>query len=181
MPNMLAVVVPARSPEPGDGDERDLLCGWLAFHRDALAAKCDGVAGNDLVRSGLGGSTMSLLGLVRHLTEMERVYGVWALGGGHLEFLYGPYDDSGPDGDFDDLAPDMVESSLAAWGAERAAVDTLIVDTALDDIASGMGGRFGGTSSSSCRSMPAITDTPTSSGKPSTAPAASESRTGPGS
>jgi hypothetical protein len=129
----------ARSLEPGDGDERDILCGWLAFHRDALAAKCDGVADNDLLRSGLGGSTISLLGLVRHLTEMERVYAVWALGGGQLDFVYGPYEDGRPDGDFDDLTIDMVESSLAAWRAERGAADTLIAAMALDDV--GLGNR----------------------------------------
>jgi hypothetical protein len=129
----------ARSLEPGDGDERDILCGWLAFHRDALAAKCAGVAENDLLRSGLGGSTMSLLGLVRHLTEMERVYAVWALGGGQLDFVYGPYEDGRPDGDFDDLTIDMVESSLAAWRAERGAADTLIAAMALDDV--GLGNR----------------------------------------
>jgi hypothetical protein len=132
-------MAPTRSPEPGDGHERDLLCGWLAFHRDALADRCDGVADNDLLRSGLGGSTMSLLGLVRHLTEMERVYAVWALGGGQLDFVYGPYEDAGPDGDFDDLTSDMVESSLAAWHAEREAADTLIAALALDDI--GLGNR----------------------------------------
>ncbi len=130
---------PARLPEPDDGDERAVLCGWLAFHRDALVSKCDGVADSDLVRSGLGGSTMSLLGLVRHLTEMERVYAVWALGGGQLEFVYGPYEDGGPDGDFDNLTTDMVESSLTAWRVERDAADTVISVMALDDI--GLGNR----------------------------------------
>jgi hypothetical protein len=63
-----------RAPEPDDADELDLILAWLAFHRDALAAKCEGVDHDDLVRAGLGGSALSLLGLVRHLTEMERVY-----------------------------------------------------------------------------------------------------------
>jgi hypothetical protein len=34
-----------RAPEPGQADERGLLLGWLAFHRDALAAKCGGLTG----------------------------------------------------------------------------------------------------------------------------------------
>ena len=93
----------SRAPEPVDGDERELLVGWLDFHRDVLMAKCEGVSGPDLVRTGLGGSALSLLGLVRHLTEMERVYVVHCVGGGELEFVYGPYEDGGRDGDFDDL------------------------------------------------------------------------------
>jgi hypothetical protein len=125
------------APEPEHGSERELLLGWLAFHRDTLAAKCEGVAASDLVRAGLGGSTMSLLGLVRHLTEMERVYFTYTLGaavGGELEFVYGPYVEGGPDGDFDDLTADMVDASFAAWHTERAAADALIdAYASLDD------------------------------------------------
>jgi hypothetical protein len=33
-----------RAPEPGNAGERELLLGWLDFHRDALAAKCEGTA-----------------------------------------------------------------------------------------------------------------------------------------
>jgi uncharacterized protein DUF664 len=115
-----------RAPEPVDGSERELLLAWLDFHRDALLAKCDGVSETDLVRTGLGGSAMSLLGLVRHLTEMERVYLVYCLGGGELEFVYGPYEDGQPAGDFDELTPDMVDASFESWRRERAAADALI-------------------------------------------------------
>ena len=38
-----------RAAEPPDAAERDLLVGWLAFHRDALAAKCDGLTPDELV------------------------------------------------------------------------------------------------------------------------------------
>jgi Protein of unknown function (DUF664) len=124
----------ARSPEPSDGPEREILTGWLAFHRDALAAKCDGVPPAELARTGLGGSALSLLGLVRHLTEMERVYIVYALGGGPLEFVYGPYEDGQPAGDFDLLRGDMVQASMEAWHAERTAADEILAScTSLDE------------------------------------------------
>jgi len=32
-----------RVTEPPDGDERSILIGWLAFHRNALLAKCAGL------------------------------------------------------------------------------------------------------------------------------------------
>jgi hypothetical protein len=117
-----------RAPEPDGGTERELLVGWLAFHRDALSTKCEGVSPQDLVRTGLGGSAMSLLGLVRHLTEMERVYFTYCIGGGELEWVYGPYEDDGPAGDFDNLRPDMVEPSFEAWRRERAHADRLIAE-----------------------------------------------------
>ncbi|MEP6697854.1 MAG: DUF664 domain-containing protein, partial [Pseudonocardiales bacterium] len=69
-----------RVREPGDGDERTVLLGWLAFHRNALEAKCAGLDAEQLATRSVSPSPPSLLGLVRHLTEMERAYGVWALG-----------------------------------------------------------------------------------------------------
>lgn len=127
-----------RAPEPSGGDERELLVGWLAFHRDALAANCEGVSPVDLIRAGLGGSSASLLGLVRHLTEMERVYFTYCIEGGELEWVYGPYEDDGPAGDFDNLRPDMVESSFEAWRRECAHADGLIAkQDSLDAAGSG--------------------------------------------
>ena len=113
--------------DPVGDTERELLLGWLDFHRSALSDNCRGVRDADLVRTGLGGTTMSLLGLVRHLTEMERVYLTHCIGGGGpLVFVYGPYEDGGPDGDFDDLRTDMVAPSFEAWHRERDRADGLI-------------------------------------------------------
>jgi hypothetical protein len=115
-----------RAPEPADGDERSVLLGWLAFHRDALAAKCAGLAPPELVERSAPPSPMSLMGLVRHLTEMERIYAAWALGPkGPLEFVYGDYTDGGPDWDFD-VDASQVDESLANWARERAAADAAI-------------------------------------------------------
>src|SRR3954451_18788654 len=69
-----------RVPEPPDGDERSVLLGWLAFHRSALEGKCAGLDAEQLVTRSAPPSPLSLLGLVRHLAEMERTYAVWALG-----------------------------------------------------------------------------------------------------
>ncbi len=121
-----------RAPEPQVGGERDLLLGWLAFHRDALAAKCAGVGPEDLVRTGLGGSELSLLGLVRHLTEMERVYLCHAIGGEELQFVYGPYVDGEPERDIHGLDAGMVEASVAAWRAECGRADEVLARHPLD-------------------------------------------------
>jgi hypothetical protein len=57
-----------------------VLLGWLAFQRNGLEAKCAGLDADQLVTRSTLPSPLSLLGLVRHLTEMERVYAAWALG-----------------------------------------------------------------------------------------------------
>ena len=127
-----------RAPEPRNADERDLLLGWLAFHRDALEAKCSGLTGEQLVESSVPPSDLSLLGLVRHMTEMERCYLVYALGGGTFELVYCTNDN--PDGDIAGLQPEMTPDSVQRWKQERADADRLLSGTnSLDAIAQGNG------------------------------------------
>ncbi len=127
-------------PEPGDEDERELLLGWLAFHRNALEAKCRGLTDEQLASRSARPSSLSLLGLVRHLCEMERVYGVWANGcPGTLVWVWGPYDDDGPERDIDCDAT-QVAASMRAWRDEKASTDGVIRGLALDD-AGGANGR----------------------------------------
>jgi hypothetical protein len=116
-----------RVPQPGDSSERELLLGWLAFHRDALAAKCDGMTPEQLVAKPAPPSPLSLLGLVRHMTEMERVYLVHALAGGTLRLVY--CTDRAPDGDIEGLTPETVPLSMDGWRAERARADVLLSAT----------------------------------------------------
>lgn len=92
-----------RAPEPSDAAERGLLLGWLAFHRDALAAKCEGLTDEQLVTRSAPPSDLSLLGLVRHKTEMEHAYLVRALAGGRFSWVY--CSDEAPDADICDLKP----------------------------------------------------------------------------
>ena len=132
--------VPERVPEPGEGDERSIVLGWLAFHRNALDAKCVGLSNDQLVERSAPPSPLSLLGLVRHLTEMERVYGVWANGCRcELVWVWGEYVDGGPDHDFDCAATE-VGHSMRAWRDEKASTDGVIRGLDLGD-AQGANGR----------------------------------------
>ena len=125
-----------RAPEPGNAGERELLLGWLGFHRDALAAKCEGLTPDELVQASASPSDLSLLGLVRHMTEMEHVYLVYALGGGAFKLVY--CTDEEPDADIAGLSPGLAHSSIARWHDERAHADQLLASSQpLDAIASG--------------------------------------------
>jgi hypothetical protein len=116
-----------RAPAPEDAAERDLLLSWLEFHRDALAAKCAGLGGDELIVESASPSDLSLLGLVRHMTEMEHVYLSYALGGegdGPLRLIY--CTDEAPDGDIEGLTATMVGPSLTRWHQVRRRVDDLL-------------------------------------------------------
>jgi uncharacterized damage-inducible protein DinB len=56
------------------GPEREQLGSWLAFYRATLLKKCSGLAFEDLARRPVATSTMSLLGMVRHMTFVEQVW-----------------------------------------------------------------------------------------------------------
>ncbi|HEY7625801.1 MAG TPA: DUF664 domain-containing protein, partial [Ilumatobacteraceae bacterium] len=112
--------------DPKDGDERSILQGWLSFHREVLAKKCAGLSSAELVTRSAPPSKLTLLGLVRHMTEMERVYLVYSLGPpGELHLVYGVYEDGGPEWDFD-VDESMVEASFELWHQERRAADALL-------------------------------------------------------
>lgn len=63
-----------RTPPPLLADERDMLRAYLDHHRATLALKCEGLTEEQLRRPSVPPSTLSLLGLVRHMAEVERAW-----------------------------------------------------------------------------------------------------------
>jgi pimeloyl-ACP methyl ester carboxylesterase len=66
---------PGSDPREGGprlGDERTTLNEFLRCQRLTLQLKCDGLDAGQLARCAVEPSTMSLLGLVRHMAEVER-------------------------------------------------------------------------------------------------------------
>ena len=63
-----------RMGPPNFGSERDVLRGFLDYHRATLAMKCDGLTDVELRQQSMPPSALSLLGLVRHMAEVERAW-----------------------------------------------------------------------------------------------------------
>jgi uncharacterized damage-inducible protein DinB len=59
---------------PNFGAEREMLRAFLDYHRATLAMKCEGLGDEELRRRSMPPSTLSLLGLVRHMAEVERAW-----------------------------------------------------------------------------------------------------------
>jgi len=68
--------------------EREMLDAWLDFQRDTLALKCDGLTGEQLRERAVPPSSLSLLGLVRHMAEGERQWFAMVLGGEQVPYHY---------------------------------------------------------------------------------------------
>jgi Protein of unknown function (DUF664) len=109
-----------RENGPMLGDERTTLLESLRCQRLTLELKCAGLDAEAMARRAVEPSTMSLLGLVRHLAEMERATFRVLLAGQDVPRLYSTESDR--DGDFDGAVPDP-EVVAEAWDSWRAEVD----------------------------------------------------------
>ena len=96
--------------------ELDMLNGWLEHHRAILLWKCDGLTDEQLRRRSVPPSTMSLLGLIRHMTDVERGWFQQVLLGEDAPDLYSTPD--GPDGDFNGVDEADVAAAFSAFEAE---------------------------------------------------------------
>ncbi|MGH3679807.1 MAG: DinB family protein [Natronosporangium sp.] len=109
-----------REHGPRLGDERITLVESLRCQRLTLELKCSGLDAEAMARRSVEPSTMSLLGLVRHLAEMERATFRKMMAGQDLPRLF--CSDTDRDGDFDGAVPDP-QVVAEAWDAWRAEVD----------------------------------------------------------
>lgn len=101
---------------PYVADERQMLEGWLEFHRQTLLTKCAGLTADQLKETAAPPSKLSLLGLVRHMTDVERGWFRRRVAGEDVDFQYSSEAD--PDGEFDHVDAADPEADLAAYRAE---------------------------------------------------------------
>jgi uncharacterized damage-inducible protein DinB len=103
-------------PEPPlIADEREMLRAFLDYHRATLAWKCDGLGDEDLRRQSMPPSTLTLLGLVRHMAEVERAWFRRVINAEDIPLVWSDT------GDFQvayDASDSTRAEAFAAWQAE---------------------------------------------------------------
>jgi Protein of unknown function (DUF664) len=127
-----------REHGPRLGDERVTLAEALRCARLTLEMKCSGLDAEAMARRSVEPSTMSLLGLVRHLAEVERATFRVLMAGEDAPRLF--CSDTDRDGDFDGAVsdPQVVAEGWDAWRAEvdfatRFVADAPSLDITADD------------------------------------------------
>ena len=111
---------PREGLAPGRG-EREVLAQYLEHYRMTLQLKCEGLTAAQLATRSVPPSTMSLLGLVRHLARVEHSWWRRVLEGhADLPRLYRT--DADPDLDFNGAHPDD-ETVADAWRSWHEEVD----------------------------------------------------------
>ncbi|GAA0917191.1 DinB family protein [Virgisporangium ochraceum] len=118
-----------RADPPGSGDERATLLGFLAWQRRTLELKCAGLTPERLARRSLEPSMMSLLGLVRHLADVERGWIRRGLAKHDAPRLF-----PGADEDFTGAVADpaVVDHAWEVWRAEAAFTDSFAREAPMD-------------------------------------------------
>ncbi|MFI7135467.1 DinB family protein [Nonomuraea sp. NPDC050153] len=105
-----------RIPPALTGDERTTLNNWLEWHRATLAFKCAGLSDDQLRLRSASPSTLSLLGLVRHMAHVERSWFRRVLNGEDLPKLWDKDRDN--DADFKEVDTASVKEAFATWEEE---------------------------------------------------------------
>lgn len=114
---------PRNSEGPSPVGELATMLSYLRDYRLTLRMKCDGLTPEQLAQRSVPPSTMSLLGLLRHLAEVERDWRNWISDAEPEPQLYG-----GPDGDFDGAVGEqaVVDAAYADLEREQAATDAAL-------------------------------------------------------
>lgn len=125
-------------PDP-HADLRTLLTDWLDWQRQTFLRKLRDLDHAGIAQMAVPPLELSIVGLVRHMTQMEHVYLAWGLGGGERSLVYG-------DDDFAGGSPETVENDWLAYRSEVTAADRAIASLgSLDSPGAGHGRPLGAT------------------------------------
>jgi uncharacterized damage-inducible protein DinB len=113
-------------------DEREALEGWLDFHRATLLGKCTGLSAEQLKLRPVDPSPLSLLGLVRHMAQVERYWFRVHVADRDMDSIYNA--PGRQDADFEDLAEADAAADLATFVREVELARDAVRDVPLDRV-----------------------------------------------
>jgi hypothetical protein len=118
--------------EPGlTGPERDQLEAWLDYHRETLLVKCAGLTGEQLATASVPPSNLTLIGLVRHMAEVERSWFRIRFTGEPVGWIWAT--DAQPDADFENVDAATAEQDYATFLQEAELARAAVRNRSLDE------------------------------------------------
>jgi uncharacterized damage-inducible protein DinB len=128
---MAQAVTPLPSAKAFGEDERSVLLGYLTFHRAVLARKAEGLTDEEVRRAASPPSTLTLLGLIRHMTDVERWWFRRVL---QAEDVPALFDD---EEEWRLPADASMADALATYWHEIAVIDEHLATASMDDLDAG--------------------------------------------
>jgi hypothetical protein len=133
---MAEPTTPLPTDEAPAADERTILLAFLDYQRAVLARKAEGLTDEQARLAACPPSDMTLLGLIRHMADVERNWFRRSLLAEHIgPIYYGPsHPDGDEDGDFHPPPDATLSEALASFWAEIDVANHNIAGASLDDI-----------------------------------------------
>ncbi|MEU9702522.1 DinB family protein [Streptomyces sp. NPDC047981] len=132
---MTSVDDSARTEPSTLAGEREMLEGWLDYHRQTLALKCRGLDETQLRTASAPPSDLTLLGLVRHMADVERGWFRRIMAGESAERIYNTDEDR--ERSFRVGEAEGWEETHATWQREIEAARAAAAAHGLDDVSAG--------------------------------------------
>jgi uncharacterized damage-inducible protein DinB len=120
-------ITPLPAAKAEGEDERSVLLGYLTYHRAVLARKVDGLLDEQARLATCPPSTLTLLGLIRHMTDVERWWFRRVLLAEDVQALF---DD---DEEWQLPAEATIADTMAAYWSEIETVDRHLATASMDD------------------------------------------------
>src|SRR3954469_5505681 len=114
------------------GPERRSLEQWLGYHRETLLHKCSGLSHSQLKQQSVPTSGLTLLGILRHMADVERWWFRLHGAGEQLDLQFST--DEWPDADFEDLDGAPAQDVVSAFQRECEAARAAVAGKSLDDV-----------------------------------------------
>ncbi|MFJ7159406.1 DinB family protein [Streptomyces sp. NPDC101118] len=135
------MTITERAEPATTADERTSLEGWLEYHRATLALKCEGLTDEQLRVRAVPSSELTLLGLTRHMAEVERFWFQEITLGREVPDLFCTREDM--DGDFHVTEADGYAEAEAARQEAMALAREIGAARPLDSVSEGRHPRSG--------------------------------------
>ena len=132
---MAAPTTPLPTAKAPGEDERSVLLGYLDYHRIVLARKAEGLSDDQARRAACPPSDLTLLGLVRHLTDIERIWFRHSLLDEPIPLRYSRTEDD--EGDFRPPPDATIADALTTYWEEIEVSNHMLATAALDDVSHG--------------------------------------------
>jgi len=124
-----APVIDRLEDGPEAGPERPILVAVLDWERQTLLLKCSGLTGEQLATRSIPPSELSLLGLIRHMTKVERIWFRTRFAGEPVDNPFG----ENWDADFEEVDPARAAADYSRLTEEFKLCDAAAANAALDD------------------------------------------------
>jgi hypothetical protein len=133
MPGLTSHRVTLAPPDPSPAaPERVILDEFLNYYRAVFRRKAEGIDDEAARAAVCPPSDLTIMGLVRHMADVERNWFRRGIGGEQAAPIY--YSDDDPDGDLHVGAGDTLDEALVTWQHEVEIARSILVDAELDDL-----------------------------------------------